>query len=381
MNEGIVMGFTHTRAVMLFSSVALLLVPGLSPRAIADAKDAEDALPPCHLSTIAESLLSTHNRLHSLEVQYCVSAPTGDPKDPRRFDRHRLVVKDTYRYRDNVHFTTRYPPDCDLNHSVQYFSGKALGTFYVHSRIYEITWEKAATYSFKVLSDGFLDAYGWWPEHDDPLVIRDGKPGMHLRYVVVHPDYTLREGAESVDGHPCYVVENPGKDRLYLDPTIGYALRKREVENAQSGSIGTFLLEGFQRYQLADGTETASLWVPARIRFLASPVAGDGRAKLTDYELQVEDVRLNQADDSVFRFVPPPGTLTQDRDTGKWSCTPGGRDLLDQSVSIAQQSRSIAAGADYASNVVKPPKETYGIMAGLALLVLVNACILVRRCL
>jgi hypothetical protein len=85
---------------MVFLAMALL-----QPSMSLLAGESDAGLPRQTLDEIRRRVLVLHNSVSSLEVVYCKSMASGNPRDPIDFDRHHFAVKDKYRYRENVHFS------------------------------------------------------------------------------------------------------------------------------------------------------------------------------------------------------------------------------------------------------------------------------------
>ncbi|HUY31749.1 MAG TPA: hypothetical protein VMV69_03140 [Pirellulales bacterium] len=356
----------------LLVSLVILAAPSAG-----SAERSKRQLPPATLSAIQNSVTRLHDQVQSLEVQYCMSEISSDPKEQVHWHRHRFAVKGRLRFRDNVHFDARFPAATDLNHTQQYFTVEAFDYFVQHSRVYEISHDAATQhYPWKVRADTFIDSCGWWPVDDDPSTDETAAVAVHLRFVLVHPKYVLREKSEYVDGHPCYVVENRGIDRLWLDPARGFALRKRERYDPISGStLYRQRMSGFKSVATSGELEHGLIWFPMFASLQSLKVGEQANS-----EMRVETLKLNQVDEGVFRFVPPAGTLVLDRDSGKCRQVPGGRDLLDDSVALAQNLRVINTGERYTVAVKAFSLESAGLTAVLVFLITVNVLLFVRAC-
>jgi len=337
-------------------------------------------LPPKSMAEIRKSVLAVHNLVQSLETRYCVSAPSGDPEDPTFYQRHHLAVKGRLRFRENVHFTVREPPSFDVNHAKDYFTVKSLDIFYVNRRYYETSRNNASLhYAWKTRLDPVLECLGWWPEEDDRPPAPDAKaPPAFLRFVFAIPDYVLRQQPEAVEGHLCHVVEMPGLDRIWLDPQIGYAIRKREAWHPVSKALLRRQTSSeFREYPVSGPAGEQAVWFPARIRLDAAGKA-DAPSEETGLDIVIEDLKINRVDDGVFKFVPPPGTLIADRDTGKLRQVPGGLDLLDHSAVIAQQMMELSRTQSRQGPRGIPP-EAYGLLAVSVALIALNVRLYLRR--
>src|SRR5262249_22669872 len=135
-------------------------------------------------------------------------------------------------------------------------------------------------------------------------------------------EYRVHPRQEQVAGAWCHVVEFPGVDKLWVDPAIGFAVRRREGSAGNPPAL-------VARYELSDYRETApGVWLPwklRRVNYKIRPPSTQGDPlPEADSVATVARVEVNQVDSDLFRFTPPPGTLVQDRDAGEMSQIPGG---------------------------------------------------------
>lgn len=303
------------------------------------------SLPPPTLAEIRREVLAVHDRIDSVDCTYRVSGAPVAPGEPARYSRHRVVQKGRLRFAENVHFTASTPPDLDLNHTRQYFTVETFDCFYVQSRFFETSARHARGSSpWKLRIDPYLTLAGWWPKDDDaPPDNPRETPFRPLRTLLAQEGCWLEPLTDTVDGHACVVVSRAKADRVWLDPTLCYAIRRREVLHPATGQVAAAIrCREFQEHPLAEGCR---VWFPLRIDVVrpAATPGGHGPNREGDdplssgTTLQAEALHFNGVADEAFRFVPPPGTLIQDRDTGQFSLTPGGMDLLDHSVSLAER--------------------------------------------
>jgi hypothetical protein len=299
------------------------------------------------LQSIRSAILRVHNMVKSLEVVYVQATNTKSADDPKRYDRIHFLAKDRLRLRETRHSTTRFPESLDLNHMTQFLTHDSFDYFVHNSRFYERSRSgfKSPT-TWKLKDEGYLNMCGWWPREDDPSAEADLKIAIHLRFVMDNPHYTLLADTAAVDGHPCYVVESPGADRLWLDPALAYAIRKREIYDGTGRVRHRTMVKTFQQCDvIGKANERASIWMPTRISNDYEPddanVASDGVIKLRNADIVVERISVNGVDDLSFNFVPPPGTLVYDRDSDSSHQIPGGRDLLDENIGIEQSLQRI----------------------------------------
>jgi hypothetical protein len=70
--------------------------------------------------------------------------------------------------------------------------------------------------------------------------------------------YRVRPELEAIEGHPCHVVEWPGRDVVWIDAAAGFSVRRRIVRHP-SGAVATeYTASGYQEMK-------PGLWVPLRI--------------------------------------------------------------------------------------------------------------------
>lgn len=325
------------------------------------------------LPSIRNDVLRIHNLIGSLEAIYLQTTDTTSSSSPERYRRVRFLAKNGLRLRETWHSTTRFPESVDLNHITQFLTHDSFDYFIHKSRYYEKSRRGfISPTTWKLKDDDYLRMCGWWPNDDEPSTEADSDFAIHLRFVVENPHYALLADAESVDGHSCCVVENSGVDRLWLDPALGYAIRKREIYDERGRVRHRSCVKSFQRCDLTGKTnEQASVWMPTRIfnefKTDDANVRSDSRTGLAKAEIVVQWVSVNSVDDQSFRFIPPPGTLVYDRDVNSWRQIPGGRDLLDENIAIEQERRRIERPTS-----APPGFETYLLMVCVAALVVSN---------
>lgn len=124
--------------------------------------------------------------------------------------------------------------------------------------------------------------------------------------------YRVLPTAEEVDGKKCWVVEWPGMDRIWVDPLLGYAARRR----AYCWGPGKALkLEIFNKDYRNVGN---GLWLPFAqiVDKYASVVAENpsiwGKVTcITEYK--VESIEFDKLTDAFFDIHLPPGTVVLDQ--------------------------------------------------------------------
>src|SRR5262249_12566973 len=77
-----------------------------------------------------------------------------------------------------------------------------------------------------------------------------------LRVALASGGFKVRREFEEENGRPCVVVERPGEDILWLDPELGFAVRRWEELEPRSGKL-------LRRISHREYTEAApGLWLP-----------------------------------------------------------------------------------------------------------------------
>lgn len=123
--------------------------------------------------------------------------------------------------------------------------------------------------------------------------------------------YAVLPAQQSVDGAPCWVVEYPSMDKLWLDPKCGYAVRKREWH---WGPGEPLMVRYHNRELTAVG---AGVWLPKRATrevFMPSSATSGGSANETRFtnQLVVTMLRTKNVPNTLFDFHPVPGSTAID---------------------------------------------------------------------
>lgn len=122
--------------------------------------------------------------------------------------------------------------------------------------------------------------------------------------------FTVSPAREVVDGAPCVVVSAPGAHKLWLDPALRYAVRKREVY-ADGVLQYAVVCRG---HELVPGTD---LWLPRSVtQFIAAPPTAppEYRGKfLQQLDMTVRRVEVNKpGHDAVFDLKVRSGSMVAD---------------------------------------------------------------------
>jgi hypothetical protein len=179
---------------------------------------------------------------------------------------------------------------------------------------------------------------------------------------------------EEVDGAWCHVIDDPGRDRLWIDPAAGYAVRRRERYAGDPPAL-------VWRCELSDLRETAGVWFPWKARQTvrsASPRTGAPNALERHVEADVVEAELNQTSEEFFVFRPPAGTLVQDRDTGATTQVPGGLAFLDGVVQRTAEQRGGTMQTTSPRLAAPEAWQEWAAVLAVFALVVVNLALVVR---
>jgi hypothetical protein len=332
------------RVLLLMLGVAMPGVaagePGPSPRAVYS------------LDQIRKGISESRDRFRSIEVECEVPErdPSGGTQAPGIL-RRVVAARDTSRYVYSVHFNANQPPGLDLDTNEIYYDGtsKILQEFRPAQRYCETFQRNADNFSWKVRCEFFLECTGWWPPGDrsqppvreSPFLLFEALADERCRVLLLQ---------EKVGEAWCHVVERPGVDRLWLDPEIGFAPRRRQWYH------GHPTIRNIE-YTLSDYREAApKVWIPWRLRrVIVNPVRGaSGRPVGIEGETEAIVVRaeVNQVPERRFRLDILPGTLIWDGDTGIMRQVPGGLAFLDAVAELAERRSAL-----YARNRLASPGE------------------------
>lgn len=151
----------------------------------------------------------------------------------------------------------------------------------------------------------YLDYIGYGL--DDPCLADQGRDAQRDRLpeIMEVTPFTIKGEREMVDGAACLLLESPGFQRLWLDPKLGYAARRREVLDGDQPLMDV---------QASDFAEVVSdVWMPRRV---IARTMGWGRMPaeylgkpLSQLAMQVERFQANDPKlDDYFIPKPPPGS-------------------------------------------------------------------------
>lgn len=289
------------------------------------------------LQNIVQRIDLKRQCMRSLFADYIVTDLNSEgPRAVAESSRHLIAARGPMRFAENIHRTPHGGSQLDLNHFFSYYTGRSLDLFYVQQRFYEKSEELAETnFSWKLRGAFPLECLGWWPPDDDtesPPI--HGRP-FFLHEALILPEYKLKSHQEMVEGVWCHVIERPGADKLWFDLAMDCALRRREIYSDDSGDLA--ICYELNEYRNAGD----NIYLPFSLRRVVYDGRDRGESKqakvLLAAHCRILDMQVNQVSDEMFRFVPPPGTLVKNADSGETSQLPGGLDFLDQVIETARQ--------------------------------------------
>lgn len=162
------------------------------------------------------------------------------------------------------------------------------------------------------------------------------------RSIVAHKqDFKVQPQLVSIDGDPCYVLERPGKDIIFVDAAHGFVCRRRIYYQAP----GVLL---FEKNNSRLGERAPGLWLPQRQvvkRYHASdsPKALRGKLRLIETNT-VKRLELGTLNASFFSVPIPEHAVVVDRIRGlhytKYPKNAQEREILDDSISLARNDPS-----------------------------------------
>jgi len=180
-------------------------------------------------------------------------------------------------------------------------------------------------------------ALGWWQFDKRPPPAMLGDVYSVFPAIARTPRYVANPRQELVHGRWCHILENPGRDKLWLDCQRNCAILARELFDVQTGLLAE-RIESNGHWEVQPGT-----WAPSEFRNrlvdpTATPPNGANGVKTVDSVLKVLQVRLNdQVSDDLFRFEPLPGSIELDEDGQLKQELPGSADYMESVVGWTQR--------------------------------------------
>lgn len=112
-------------------------------------------------------------------------------------------------------------------------------------------------------------------------------------------------GTEEINGCVCFVLQG-AIDKLWLDPEIGYSIRRREIDPTGIGKP-RFI------YENADFSLRNELWIPFKVTRVESYRPGEQSTNsglpIESIEIAVQKFQANSVDESFFDLEVPNGLL------------------------------------------------------------------------
>jgi hypothetical protein len=152
--------------------------------------------------------------------------------------------------------------------------------------------------------------------------------------------YKVLAAREEIDGRPCWIVEWPGMDRFWVDPSRGYAVPRRIY------CWGPGKPRRFEFRNSAYREVKAGLWLPfALTEYIYASIHAEREAiwgKITaQVEYHVHSLEFDHVSQDLFDVRLPPGTRVTDmvRDFQYTASGEKDADPFDEAISAAKQLR------------------------------------------
>ena len=233
----------------------------------------------------------------------------------------------------------------------------------------EFTLARDAPLPAKMRSELPFLALGWWTFQERPSPRLEGDIPRSIPDIIRSRRYSVAAQQELRDGVWCHVLEDPGRDRIWIDCARPFAIVARAIADITTGAeIAQVEMSGHRE-------DKPGIWVPREIHYIQfsyrASTSEDRRERLIDSRTRILDVRLNEdVDEGLFRPGPmPPGALWRLPDGRYEQVKPGGFDHMDH---LAAWVRSRKASS--------PPETNwaavldYVVMATTAVILVVLGC-------
>lgn len=181
----------------------------------------------------------------------------------------------------------------------------------------------------KVQQQSLFVALGWWPFEKRPWPTLDDAQPCVIPHLVQARKHGVLPAQEFRSGRWCHVLDNPGRDRIWVDTERRCAIVAREIFDPQTTA----------RIMQIDASQFAAvipgLWVPRAVHYREfdshAPTPAGRRRHLLDSNIQLLKVQLNdQVDPALFRPQPlPAGAVVLHEDRSYEQIVPGGLELMD----------------------------------------------------
>ncbi len=274
------------------------------------------------VAEIQSAMKARFDSIRDVYVEYrCTTTGATDGE----YTRHVYAAKGKNRFCENVHFYRSIPERYDLNHHKTWLTDRGLDLFNEQTRWFECSKQLADSESaLKVQAPVIVEILGWWPPGDRI-------PQRHLFTFPIPFVFTKKNfqcvGREDVDGAACEVLEAEDGEKLWIDPGMGFALRRRIIPG--EGFAVEYRLGEFQ--QVADDA-----YLPRLGRRISHRITPQGLSAGLDSTYQLTELRVNSLEDEFFEFTPPPGTLIEFMDEQRREQVPGGIEVLDNVIRATQ---------------------------------------------
>ncbi len=292
--------------------------------------DAPDAPPPrLSLGQIRNIVSISHDRLRDLMVEYTARDSTkGSPERGTPVNRRIVQTSGASRFVSSIHSGEGFEENLDINYNIIFYNGKLILEYYPHFFFAKRLEGGAGRYAFKLKHEFLLECLGWCPPGDATEVPAGVAVPYPLPRVLSDTRCRIARDLERVGGSWCYVIERPPVDRIWLDPSVGFAMRRREWRP-----------EGFPTattYELSDYREALpEVWLPWKIRRSAIDPHSGSSDRSTSVEVRRIEVNAD-VDAGRFELAPGPGTLVYDADANRYSQVKGGLHRLDEILRLAE---------------------------------------------
>lgn len=245
------------------------------------------------------------------------------------------------------------------------------------SRVYgDFPFERDGPFPFKIQEQALFVALGWWPFEKRPWPELPGSEPCVIPQIVRAKRHSVSPRQELRGGEWCHVLENPGRDRLWINPDRGFSIVAREVYDAKTGAkISQIEASRFRKVG-------SGIWVPHEIRNIEydshAPTSEGRRQRLLDSRIQILDVRVNgDVDDALFEPEPKPaGAIFVADDRSYEQIVPGGFEVMDKTVkwlstrANPQAKRPASWSLSSLSRLSKEAIRDYGIMTAAVLILI-----------
>lgn len=273
------------------------------------------------LASVAEQIVARQARLERIYIDaYMVTTEQGGTQT----DRYAVAYIPGFCFLDFMHLTGPNTPPWRDNGRFQVWLTPDRATLFKPF--------KRALYPDRSseLQDYWKSPYGvvtGWHPHAKTFELGDGQPFFldHLFVPERRDRLVLRQETEEIDSFECVAIKtDSGSGQLWLAPSLGFALVKRITMSGEARQFKkTFYSRNFKEAE-------EGLWLPWEVESEDFEVVDGKEELLRSFRLELQELAVNDAvPDAIFRFKPPPGTITYDAKDNTVAFEPRGEDLLD----------------------------------------------------